>query len=237
MTAAGARVSQCSVNPRENRACRSGVCPAGAAGSSPVDGAGEQERPQRRAGHPLQIVKDIRAGQTGHQKRAGGHGGAAVAEIDAREDRTAHQAHIQSHGGAHGRADDPCGSSRAEGGAGQERHGAVEQEGHQKHGPRPDERRGGADQHGNGARRAPQGGEHADEQEGDQDVPHRPDPAQRHPGQRPPGKALPAAVQQEQDEPRAQRPQDGRAGHEAQDEAQAEQTQRQPVHFVTPFSA
>ena len=127
--------------------------------------AGQRQRRQAAAQGAAAVGVVVRSGQGGEQQKRGGHGGAPVAHVNAAEngpggdgriDAAApgdgHQHHAHGVGGAEGRADEKA-------------DGRTQQKGAQNEQPGLNELHAQAHQIGNGAAEHPAGGEHADDQQ------------------------------------------------------------------------
>ncbi len=137
-----------------------------------VEDAGEEEGDRRGAQHFFDIFKNICPRQGGGEEGAGRDGGAAVAEVDAGENGAADEEGRDAQGGAHGAADDAHGGGGAEGGTGEEGNETVQEKCHEKENAGVNELGGEADDYRQGPGVSPKGGEHADEEKGDEDIFH-----------------------------------------------------------------
>ena len=166
-----------------------------------IDRARERKRHKGRAHHGTQVVVNIRVRELADEQRARGHGRAAVAKKDARQDRAAGQHRRHAHGGRRRHAHGAHRGRRAEGRAHERGHGAREQKRRDDERARVDEIDRIADQQRHRAARAPERREHADEQKDDEDIFGRPDARPEHAADRAQAIPLPQRPAHEQHQP------------------------------------
>ena len=195
-------------------------------GKQGVACAGHQERDRAAAQHPLEVAVDVGMGQCADERRAGGHGRAAVSHVDAAQNGSAHEDLIEAGRMGHEHADDAERAYGAEGRADERTERGAEQEAPEHEEGGVDEGKRPVDEHGNGAADAPDAGHHADEGEYGEDVGdalHASHEQRRDFGQ---GNARAAGVGAEADDAEEKRPEQGKTGRDAHDKSEHEKAER-----------